>query len=178
MKRFLNLMMLAVLAFGMMACGEKKLTQDDLKKAELTLMNEEGSLNMEAVPVAVEQFCKFVEQNPNDEAAPQWLFKALQVEIKAGASEKAIELCDKLVKDYPTFENNPAALVMTASEVYDSQLHDLDKARATYQKVINDYPNSDWAKNAEKMIEFVGMTPEEILSKIVMSQMEEVEVEW
>ena len=178
MKRFLNLMMLAMLAFGMMACGEKKLTQDDLKKAELTLMNEDGSLNVEAVPAAVEQFCKFVEQNPKDASAPQWLFKALQIEIKAGASEKAIELCDKLVNDYPTFESNPAALVMTASEVYDSQLHDLDKAKATYQKVITDYPDSEWAKNAEKMIEYLGMTPEEILSKIMMSKMEEVEGEW
>lgn len=173
MKKVFQIVMLAVLAFGMMACGEKKLTQDDLKKAELTLADEQGNLNKEAVPAVVEQFCKFVEQNPDDATAPEWLFKALQLEIKAEESEKAIEICNKLVENYPDYENNPAALVMTASEVYDSQLHDLDKARATYEKVINDYPSTDWANNAEKMIEFLGLTPEEILSKIVVSNMEE-----
>ena len=178
MKKTLKLMMLALLAFGMMACGEKKLTQDDLKKAELTLTDNDGNLNMEAAPAVVEQFCKFVEQNPDDASAPGWLFKALQIEIKAAVSEKAIELCNKLVGDYPTYENNPAALVMTASEVYDSQLHDMDQARATYEKVISDYPDSDWAKTAEKMIEYLGMTPEEILTKIMMSNMEEEEGEW
>jgi outer membrane protein assembly factor BamD (BamD/ComL family) len=172
MKKVFQIVMLAVLAFGMMACGEKKLTQDDLKKAESTLVDEQGNLNKEAVPAVVEKFCKFVEQNPDDATAPQWLFKALQIEIKTEESEKAIEICNKLVEEYPDYEYTPAALVMTASEVYDSQMHDIDKARATYEKVISDYPDSDWAKNAEKMIEFLGLTPEEILSKIVLSNME------
>lgn len=178
MKKVFQIVMLAVLAFGMMACGEKKLTQDDLKKAESTLVDEQGNLNKEAVPAVVEKFCKFVEQNPDDATAPQWLFKALQIEIKTEESEKAIEICNKLVEKYPDYENTPAALVMTASEVYDSQLHDLDNARATYERVISEYPGSDWAKNAEMMIEYLGLTPEEILSKIVMSNMEEEEGEW
>ena len=172
MKKTFQIVLLAVLAFGMMACGEKKLTQDDLKKAELTLLGEQGDLNKEAAPAVVEKFCKFVEQSPDDATAPEGLFKAMQIDIKLEESEKAIELCNKLVEDYPTFEHNPAALMMTASEVYDGQLHDLDKARATYEKVINDYPDSDWAKNAERMIEFLGLTPEEILSRIVLSNME------
>ena len=171
-------MMLALLAFGMMACGEKKLTQEDLKKAELTLADEQGNLNKEAAPAVVEKFCKFVEQNPDDASSPIWLFKALQIEIKAEEPEKAIELCNKLLEDYPTFEHNPAALMMTASDVYDGQLHDLDQARATYEKVISDYPDSDWAKNAEKMIEYLGLTPEEILARIMMSNMEVDEGEW
>lgn len=173
MKKTLRIMMLALLAFGVLACGEKKITQDDLKKVESTLSDESGNFNMEAVPAAVEQFCKFVKQNPDDPSAPEWLFKAMQFEMKAGNSGKAINLCDKLLNDYPDYPNNPAALVMLASEVYESQLKDLDKARTTYEKVISDYPDSDWAKSAEKLIEYLGLTPEEIMDRI-MSQAEEV----
>ena len=173
MKNTLKLMLFALLAFGMMACGEKKLTQEDLKKAEQTLMDSNGNLNKEAVPAVVDKFCTFVKQNPDDASAPDWLFKALQIEVKAGESEKAIALCDQLVKDYPTSGTIPAALMLTASEVYDSQLHDLDKARAMYEKVINDYPDSEWAESAEKMIEYLGLTPDEIMAKFALSIMEE-----
>ena len=178
MKKTFQIVLLAVLAFGMMACGEKKLTQDDLKKAELTLLGEQGDLNKEAAPAVVEKFCKFVEQSPDDATAPEWLFKAMQIEIKLEESEKAIELCNKLVENYPSYEKVPVALVMTASEVYDSQLHDIDQARATYEKVISDYPDSEWAKTAEQMIGFLGLTPEEMLMEIMMSKMEEEDGEW
>ena len=178
MKNTLKLMLFALLAFGMLACGEKKLTQEDLKKAEQTLMENGGNLDKEAATAVAEKYCRFVKQNPDDATAPDWLFKALQIEVKLGESEKAIALCDQLVKDYPTSEVIPAALMLTASDVYDSQLHDLDKARAMYEKVISDYPDSEWAESAEKMIEFLGLTPEEILGKIVLSNMIEEEGEW
>ena len=45
MKKTLNLLFVAVLALGMFACGEKKLTYQDMKKAEATLFDEEGYLD-------------------------------------------------------------------------------------------------------------------------------------
>ena len=40
MKNTLKIIIFALLSIAMMACGEKKITQDDLKKAEATLFNE------------------------------------------------------------------------------------------------------------------------------------------
>lgn len=175
MKKTLKIVMLALLACTMLACGEKKIKQEDLEKTELSVSNDNGNLNKEAVPAAIEQFCTFVKQSPDDPTAPDWLFKAMQFATKAGDTDKAIELTDQLVKDYPTYRNAPTALVMLASEVYDSQLHDLDKARTTYERVIREYPGSDWAESAAKLIEFLGMTPEEIMNQIILSQKEEAE---
>ena len=178
MKNTLKLMSVALLACVMLACGgnEKKITQEDLKAAESTLSDERGMLNKEAVPAVVEQYCEFVKQNPKDPQAPEWLFKAMQVEVRVGETDKAIELTNKLAKDYPEYENVPVALVMLASDVYNDQLHDLDQARATYERVVKDYPDSEWAKTAAQLIEFLGMTPEEMLSKI-RPQSEEAETE-
>lgn len=177
MKNTLKLILFVLLAFGMMACGEKKLTQEDLIKAEQTLMENGGNLDKETASAVVEKYCQFVKQNPDDASAPEWLFKALRIEVKLGESEKAIALCDQLVKDYPTHETVPAALMLMASDVYDSQLHDLDKARAMYEKVISDYPDSEWTDSAEKMIGFLGLTPDEILAKIRQSNNGEEEGE-
>lgn len=178
MKNTLKLMLAVLLAFGMFACGgnEKKVTEEDLKAVESTLSDERGILNVEAVPAAVEQYCAFVKQNPNDPKASEWLFKAMQLEVKAGDSDKAIELTEQLAKDYPEYENVSVALFMLATEVYDTQLHDLDKARATFERVINDYPDTPWAADAKVMIQMLGMTEEEMLDMIkTQSEAEEGE---
>lgn len=57
------------------------------------------------------------------------------------------------------------------------QLNDTARAHETFQKVIDNYPESELADDAKKSIEYLGLTPEEIMTLIVMSQMEEEEVE-
>ena len=170
MRRNLKWMTFVVLAFAMLACGggEKKITVNDLKATESSLSDEKGMLNEAAVPAAVEQYCAFVKEKPKDPEAPEWLFKAVQLEVKTGVTDKAIELTNQLVNDYPNDKNAPVALVMLASEVYDARLHDLDKTRATYERVIKDYPDSRWASDAKILVSMLGMTEEEMLRNILV----------
>ncbi len=72
-------------------------------------------------------------------------------------------MVDQLVTDYPKYENTPVALFMLASFVYDEQLHDLDKARETYQRIIDEYPDTPFAADASIAITQLGMTPEELV---------------
>lgn len=171
-------MMLALLAFGMMACGEKKLTQDDLKKAEASLFNDDQTMNQDVAAQVAETYCKFVEQHPDDPTAATWLFHAIEINVTLKNAEKSIELGDKLLAQYPESKWAPRALFLLGNYVYDEQLHDLDKARAAYERLINDYPDSELVDDAKKSIEYLGLTPEEIMSLIMMSQMQEEEGEW
>lgn len=179
MKNTLKLMLAVLVAFVMSACGEnvksekndsqeetKVITQDDLEKLENTLTDENGMLNKEAATAAVEQFCEFVKQNPDDSKAPYWLSKAMQIAVSLRESDKAIELTNKLVSAYPDCVDAPVALFRLASDVYDEQLHDLGKASATYERVIKDYPGTQWAADAEILLGMLGMTPDEMLAKI------------
>ena len=52
MKKTINLMLVAIMAFGMLACGGKKVTEDDLKMAEAALFNDDMTANPEAAPAA------------------------------------------------------------------------------------------------------------------------------
>ena len=142
----------------------KKTTENDVKKAEEALFNADQTLNAEAVTSAVETFGKFAEENPEDAQAPEYLFKALEISVNTKqAPQKSIDLANRLIANYPEFEKDPVALFMLATFVYDEQLHDLDKARETYQQIIDNYPDNPFAKDAEISITQLGMTPDELI---------------
>lgn len=165
MNKTMKLMLVAVLACGMLACGGKKTTEEDLKKAEAALFNDDMTANPEAAPAAVKAFCDFAKQNPNDPASPEWLFKALEIAVGQKDAAKSEEICQLLMKKYPTYEKTPFGMFMLASMVYDDQQKDLDKARAMLERIILDYPDSEITPSAEAMTQFLGMTPEEILKQ-------------
>jgi len=165
-------MMFAMLAFGIMACGEKKLTEEDLKQAEATLFNDDLTTNTEAIPVVVEKYCQFVEQNPDAATAPDWLFKALEISVSQKDVEKSGEICDKLMKDYPDYDKTPAGMFMMASFIYEDQLHDLDKARVMYERILADYPESELIPSVQASLQNLGKTPEELVREFEMMQAE------
>ena len=178
MKNTLKLMFLALMAFGMFACGEKKLTQEDLKAAEATLFNEDQSMNMEVAADVAEKYCQFVKQNPDDPTAPTWLFHALEINVSLKESEKCVDLCNQLLDKYPASKWSPRALLLLGSYVYNDYLKDTAQAHVAFQRIIDEYPDSELVDDAQKSIEYLGLSPEEILSLIMLSQMvEEEEVE-
>lgn len=172
MKKTLKLMVFAMLAFGMMACSEKQLTIEDMEEAQASLFNENQTMNLEIAPKVAKQYCRFVKQNPNDPNAPALLFHAIEINVALQEPDKCIEIGDQLMKQYPESIWAPRTLFCLANYVYDEQLHDLDKARETYERLISDYPNSDLVEAAQKSIEYLGMSPDQILERIMVSQME------
>lgn len=178
MKKTLKLMLVAILALGLFACGEKQLTENDMKEAEATLFNEDGSIKTDVAPKVAETYLKFVEQNPDAPSAPLWLYHAFEVNVMLKNAEQSEVLCNKLVEQYPDNEWTPKALYLLGSFVYEDQLHDLDKARSTYERILADYPDSDLIPSVEASIKYLGLTNDEIMTIITMSQMDVEEGEW
>lgn len=177
MKNTLKLMLAILLAFSMFACNEEKLTLEDMREAEASLMGDDWTMNMDVAPQVAKKYCKFVEQNPNDTTAPAWLFHAMEINIKLEELDKSIKLGNQLLEQYPESKWAPRTLFFMANYIYDERLHDLDKARVTYEQLIKDYPNSDLVDDAKLSIEYLGLSPEEILYMRSLSQMDETEEE-
>lgn len=173
MKKSLKLIVFALLAFGMFACGEKKLTQEDLKKAEASLFNEDKTLNMNVAPKMAEKYCLYAEQNPNDSIAPACLFKALEIYINMRDADKSIAVENKLKELYPESERTPVAMFLIGSYIYEDQLKDLDKAREMYNRIIEDYPDLEYISDVKLALECVGLTPEERLTHVIVAGMED-----
>ena len=174
MKNTLKMMMFALLALGMMSCGEKKLTQEDLKKAEATLFNQDQSINEAEAPNVAEKYCKFVEQNPDDATADKWLYHALEINILLKDSDKSIALCDQLVRQYPQSKWAPTGLFLLGSYVYNDQLNDTARAHETFQKVIDNI--KEFTDNLEENVLFHKKTDEEMMKENIEAiQQEEQE---
>ena len=175
MKNTLRMMILALLAFGMFACGGKKLTEEDLREAQATLFNEDQSINEEAAPKVAEKYCKFVKQNPNDSSAAKWLYHAMEINVLLKNADKSVEIGNQLLKQYPESEWAPMSLFLMGSYVYDDQLKDTAQAHVVFQRLIDEYPESELVDDAQKSIEYLGFTPEEIMTKIMLSHIDEDE---
>ena len=175
MNKKFNLLLVALLALGMFACGEKKLTYQDMKKAEATLFDEEGYLDTIKAPKVAEKYLQFVKQNPDDSTAPLWLYHAMELNVILKNTEKSMELCDQLTQNYPDSKWTPRGLYLLGSFIYDEELNDLDKAREVYERIIKDYPDSDIIESVQSSIKYLGWTPDQIFADFAMSQFEMVD---
>ena len=171
MRNTMKLMLAVLMAFAMVACGEKKLTQEDLKAAEATLFNEDQTMNMEVAAGVAEKYCQFVKESPDDPTAPTWLFHAMEINVRLQDVEKSVALCNQLVDQYPDSQWSPRAWLLLGSYVYEDQLNDTALAHAAYQRIIDDYPNDDLVNDARVLIKCLGLSDDEKLAMILMSQM-------
>ena len=173
MKKSLMIMIVAFLAFGMMACGEKKITQKDLEAAEAKLFKENGLVNEAVAPQVAEKYCKFVEQNPEDSTAPLWLYHAMEINVMLKNPDKSIELGNQLLSQYPDSPFAPRSLFLMGSFVYDDMLQDTAQAHVMLQRLIDEYPQSKHVEDAKRAIWFLSLTPEQIMSIMAMELMTE-----
>lgn len=178
MKKTLKIMAVALLALGLFACGEKhKITVEELREAQSTLFNENGRLNEKEAPGVAEKYLKYVDQNPNDTAAVKWLFHAMEINVLLKDADKSEKLCNQLLEQYPQSKWAPMSLILLGSFVYEDMLNDTVKAHAAYQRLIDDYPESDLVDDAQKSIEYLGLTAEERMTLMMMSKMEAQEID-
>ena len=165
MKKTVVLMAVAMM-FALAGCHNQnaKTSTKDVQKAEEALFNEDQTTNPDAIPGAIATFSKYAEENPEATDAPDYLFKAIEISINTKQdAQQSIDLVNRLITNYPEFDKDPVALFMLATFVYDEQMHDLDKARETYQQVVDNYPDSPFADDAAIAITQLGMTPEELI---------------
>ena len=175
MKKALKLMAIALLTLGLFACGEsrKKITLEEVREAQSLLFNENGSMNEKEAPKVAEKYCRYVKQNPNDTAAVKWLFHSVEIYVMLKDSEKSIKVGNELLEQYPQSKWAPQTLLTLGSFVYNDQLNDTAKAHVMFQRLIDEYPDSELVDDAQKSIEYLGLTPEEIMARIMVQQMEE-----
>jgi len=131
------------------------------------------SMNTEAAPKVAEKYCQFVAQNPDDSTAAQWLYHAMEINVLLKNADKSAEICNQLTANYPESDWAPMSLFLLGSYVYNDQLNDTAQAHAMFQRLIDEYPDSELVDDAQKSIEYLGLTPEEIMARILIQDMEE-----
>jgi len=87
--------------------------------------------------------------------------------LKSGSNrqfKKALELYEWVYNKYPNHEKAGTALFMQAFTL-DNELNQKGKAKAIYEAFVAKYPDNGFADSAKFLLENLGKSDEEIISK-------------
>lgn len=149
----------------MASCGQK-MTVEEINKLESQVFAKDVKVEKENVVKLVDAYVLYAKQNPDDSQSPEYLFKALDVAVGVNAEgpQKAIDIADIMIEQYPEFEMTPMAMFLKGF-VYENMMMDYEKALDTYHQFLERYPNSPLVNDVKSTIENVGLTPEELIKK-------------
>ena len=162
MKKILLILSLALM---MASCGQK-MTVEEINKLESQVFGVGASPEKENVVKLVDAYVLYAKQNPDDVKSAEYLFKALDVAvgINAEGPQKAIDIADIMIEQYPNFEMTPMAMFLKGF-VYENMMTDYEKALDTYHQFLEKYPDSPLVNDVKSTIENIGLSPEELIKK-------------
>lgn len=109
-------------------------------------------------------YVEYVSANPNDSLAPDFLYKAADINMNVGKPKATIVLFQKILNYYPNYKNIPTVMFLMGY-VYENQLNDYEKAGKYYIEFIDKYPESDFADDATISLKNLGKSPEEMIKE-------------
>lgn len=179
MSATFNKWWIACLVVVLAACGsdsnttsadEKKAEQKEVWSKEIAELEEKMASSKDSLPRTVAtdllaHYVDYINTYHSDSASVRYTYEAANVAAGLGKFQKSIELLTNYHEGYPNAKDRDRAVYLIAF-LYDSQLHDEKSAIKYYNKVIELYPNSPYAKQAQDALRWVGLSEEEILKKI------------
>ncbi|MGE5381931.1 MAG: tetratricopeptide repeat protein [Omnitrophica WOR_2 bacterium] len=109
-------------------------------------------------------YISFADNFPKDTMAPQYLYHAVNLCMGTGDGNKAMELIDRTINQYPNSPKLPETIFLKAY-VYENLLGDYGKAASVYRDFVSRFPDNELADDARTAIENLGKTPEEMIKE-------------
>lgn len=151
-----------VLSIAVVACNSPK---EKLLNQITKLENSDSAFSIGQITDLYWAYTSFADKYPDDEHAPEFLFKAAQRSNILNKSSEGIILMEKLIGNYPNSKFCEQALFSIAFS-YENNLNDFVNARKYYEQFLQKYPNSELAEDAKLSIENLGKSDEEFLESI------------
>jgi outer membrane protein assembly factor BamD (BamD/ComL family) len=118
---------------------------------------------------AMRVYDEYASYFPDETKSPEYLFKAGELANSLQMPQPALNYLGRVMSKYPNYKNAPYALFMQGM-IYDDQLKDTANARKIYQQVIEKYPESQLAKDAEASINNLGKSVEDLVREFEKKQ--------
>lgn len=116
---------------------------------------------------AIKAFTDYAYYCQSDSLSPVFLIKSGMVARSINNAPQAKIVLEKCIQDYPKFKELPAAIFLLA-QLYDEEvyLNNEEEARRLYQKIIDEYPKSDYALTAKGALKFIGKSDAELAKEL------------
>jgi TolA-binding protein len=161
MKYFI---LIFIISLAFIGCS-KKPSNEYMSEAEIHLKENN-------IPEAVLAYETVVNDFPESEEAPEALYqlaslyqnKMIKNLSEHESLERSASTFRSLYEKYPKSERAPMALFMTAF-IQANDLKKYNEASVSYNLFLEKYPQHSLAASAKEELEYMGLTPEEILEK-------------
>jgi tetratricopeptide (TPR) repeat protein len=135
---------------------------------EITALEKELYASQELDPEKAKKMISLYEtfyQNYfKDFACADYLFKAGEIAENINQPYRAIGFYTKCYEDYAAYKLNNLCLFRMAN-LYDFKLSNYIKAKALYMEVIEKYPKTDLARDADAAIKMMGKTDQQMIKE-------------
>ena len=174
MKSFFSLTGFYLLFVLLVACGSAEnkteaLALDDknskierrIAKLEKLNFDTENPSQKDAFEL-LEAYQHYVKENPDDEKAADYLYKASGLAIGLNNPSLGVLLMDKVLENYKSYPKSDEVLFQKAFTL-DFQLEKKEEAKIVYELFIEKYPNSKLTLDAKARLETINLSDEDLL---------------
>ncbi|MFH1121373.1 MAG: hypothetical protein V1775_16260 [Bacteroidota bacterium] len=133
-----------------------------ISRLEKELEKEAARPDPQKLTRLLESYLAFVDKNAADTAAPDYLYKAINLCIGVNNGQQAMQLIDRTLNEFPE-SKYLATTVFLKGYVYENLLGDYGQATKMYSVFLKKYPTHDLADDAEAALKYMGKSPEELV---------------
>ena len=161
-----KLTLITFAALLMVACGPSREERiSAIEDFEDSIFESAVAADPQVADQLTQLYVDFADKYPNDSLAPQYLMKAADVQSNVLHTERAVELFDRIIQDYPDFDEVPMCYFLKGNALeLNSQM---DEAKAAYEEFLAKYPDHYMADQTRKMLPLIYMSNEEKLAYIL-----------
>ena len=108
---------------------------------------------------------QFATDFPDDSLAPAFMARAADLCINLGKNDDAVNLIDSIVTLYPGYEDIAGCYFLKGYAYESAERY--DEAKEAYNYFVENYPDHYLAADTKVMINYIGMSPEEMFDAIM-----------
>lgn len=143
------------------SCSTKNKSLNAIEKLEKELYSK-PELDKKLAAQLIDTYVAYADLNKSDTNSAMYLFKAAELAMNTLAGSQSVLYFDKIINNFPSY-SRAADCVFLKAFVYENQLGNLDEAKKYYNEFITKYPNHILVKDAKASLQFLGMSPEELI---------------
>lgn len=102
---------------------------------------------------------------PKDTLSPTYLMKAGEIASNLDRGEIALRYFETIIEKYPSFRALDVTLFMAGFNASE-KVRDTSKAGRYYRQLIRQFPNSEFADDAQVLLGQMGMTEEQLMQML------------
>lgn len=128
------------------------------------------AMDVKEVTALRDSYDRFAERFPGDVAkSAEYLYKSAAISRGLGDPVKAIKTYSTILSEFKNYERNPEVQFLIAF-TYDEDMSEKGLAREAYRDVVLNFPGDHWAVQAEKRLETIDMSDEELMRFLLEKQ--------